>query len=153
MQVGRKKMALDHALIESMDDDDLAGDDLESILKHGAQALFSDDYQKTAIHYDDPSVDKLLDRSDMEQTKADEEGSAETQFSYARVWANEKGGFNEGLDTVEDKAPEPINSSVWDKILAEREEEARREAEANKEVLGRGGRRRNVSSSSLFSEP
>lgn len=145
MQVGRKKMALDHALIESMDDDDLAGDDLESILKHGAQALFSDNYQKTAIHYDDISVDKLLDRSDMEQTRADEEGSAETQFSYARVWANEKYGFNEGLDTVEDNAPEPINSSVWDKILAQREEEARREEEANKEVLGRGGRRRNVS--------
>ncbi|POR39043.1 Chromatin remodeling factor mit1 [Tolypocladium paradoxum] len=144
MQVGRKKMALDHALIESMDDDDLAGDDLESILKHGAQALFSDDYQKTAIHYDGPSVDKLLDRSQMEQTKADEEGSAETQFSYARVWANEKYGFNEGLDAVEDKAPEPITSSVWDKILAEREEEARRKAEANKEVLGRGGRRRNA---------
>ncbi|PNY26240.1 Chromatin remodeling factor mit1 [Tolypocladium capitatum] len=144
MQVGRKKMALDHALIESMDDDDLAGDDLESILRHGAQALFSDDYQKTAIYYDGPSVDKLLDRSQMEQTRADEEGSTETQFSYARVWANEKHGFNEGLDTVEDKAPEPINSSVWDKILAEREAEARREAEANKEVLGRGGRRRNA---------
>lgn len=73
MQVGRKKMALDHALIESMDDDDLAGDDLESILKHGAQALFDENYQATTIHYDGPSVDKLLDRSQMEQTKADEE--------------------------------------------------------------------------------
>lgn len=146
MQVGRKKMALDHALIESMDDDDLAGDDLESILKHGAQALFDENYQATTIHYDGPSVDKLLDRSQMEQTKADEEGSADTQFTYARVWANERQGFDDGLDTVEDEAPVPINSSVWDKILAQREEEARLEAEANKEHLGRGGRRRNVSS-------
>ncbi|KAJ6443269.1 chromatin remodeling complex subunit (Chd3) [Purpureocillium lavendulum] len=144
MQVGRKKMALDHALIESMDDDDLAGDDLESILKHGAQALFDENYETTAIHYDDASVDKLLDRSQMEQTKADEEGSAETQFTYARVWANEKQGFDDGLDTAEDEAPVPINSSVWDKILAQREEEARLEAEANKELLGRGGRRRNA---------
>ncbi|ODA80234.1 hypothetical protein RJ55_03192 [Drechmeria coniospora] len=144
MQVGRKKMALDHALIESMDDEEIAGDDLESILKHGAQALFSDDYQKTAIHYDGPSVDKLLDRSQMEQTKADEEGSAETQFTYARVWANEKQAFTEGLDMAEAEAPEPISSSVWDKILAQREEEARLEAEANREVLGRGGRRRNT---------
>ncbi|PHH62467.1 hypothetical protein CDD81_7114 [Ophiocordyceps australis] len=142
MQVGRKKMALDHALIESMDDGELAGDDLESILKHGAQALFSEDYQKKAIKYDGPSIDKLLDRSNMEQTKADEDGSAETQFSHARIWANEKSGFDEGLDTAEEQAPEPITSSVWDKILAEREEEARREAEANKEQLGRGGRRR-----------
>ncbi|KAK5987266.1 Chromatin remodeling factor mit1 [Cladobotryum mycophilum] len=142
MQVGRKKMALDHALIESMDDDDLAGDDLESILKHGAQALFDDDYQKTAIHYDSTSVDKLLDRTQVEQTATNDEGSAETQFTYARVWANDKLGFEDNQDLGEEQAPEPINSSVWDQILAHREEQARREAEANQEVLGRGARRR-----------
>jgi SNF2 family DNA or RNA helicase len=144
MQAGRRKMALDHALIESMDDDELAGDDLESILKHGAQALFSDDYQKRAIHYDAASVEKLLDRSQVEQTKTNDEGSAETQFSYARVWANDKAGFEDGLATQEEEAPEPITSGVWDKILAQREEEARKEEEANREVLGRGGRRRMV---------
>lgn len=144
MQVGRKKMALDHALIESMDDDDLAGDDLESILKHGAQALFDEGYQKTAIHYDSASVDNLLERSEVEKTKTDEESSAETQFSYARVWANEKSGFDDGLGIEEDQAPEPITSGVWDKILAQREEEAKREEEATREVLGRGNRRRTV---------
>ncbi|KAI9167574.1 Chromatin remodeling factor mit1 [Paramyrothecium foliicola] len=142
MQTGRKKMALDHALIESMDDNDLEGDDLESILKHGAQALFNDDYQKSAIHYDATSVEKLLDRSEVEQTETNEERSAEAQFSFARVWANDKNGFEDGLATQADEAPEPINSSVWDKILAQREEEARREEAANREVLGRGGRRR-----------
>ncbi|KAG6041715.1 hypothetical protein E4U41_002798 [Claviceps citrina] len=145
MQIGKKKMALDHALIESMDDEDVAGDDLESILKHGAQALFADDYQKGAIIYDGPSVDKLLDRSDIEQTKTDEEGSAEAQFSYAKVWANDKAALEDGLSAAaEDLAPEPISSSVWDKILAEREEEARREAAAKQETLGRGGRRRTI---------
>ncbi|KAG5981095.1 hypothetical protein E4U55_003309 [Claviceps digitariae] len=143
MQIGKKKMALDHALIESMDDEDLAGDDLESILKHGAQALFADDYQKGAITYDGPSVDKLLDRSDVEQTKMDEEGSAEAQFSYAKVWANDKAALEDGLTAAaEDLAPEPVSSSVWDKILAQREEEARRQAAAKQETLGRGGRRR-----------
>ncbi|RFU77975.1 hypothetical protein TARUN_4249 [Trichoderma arundinaceum] len=142
MEIGRKKMALDHALIESMDDDELEGADLESILKHGAQALFDDDYQKTAIHYDSASVDKLLDRSQMEKTAADDDNSAESQFTYARVWANDKLGFEERKDTGEDQAPEPISSSVWDQILAQREEEAKREAEANREVLGRGARRR-----------
>ncbi|GAO17121.1 hypothetical protein UVI_02026540 [Ustilaginoidea virens] len=143
MQIGKKKMALDHALIEKMDDEELAGDDLESILKHGAQALFSDDYQKGAIHYNDSSVDKLLDRSQMEQTKVDEEGSAEAQFSYAKVWANEKAALEDGLGApAESEAPTLISSSVWDKILAEREAEARRQAEANQERLGRGGRRR-----------
>ncbi|KAG9251233.1 PHD/FYVE-zinc-finger like domain-containing protein [Emericellopsis atlantica] len=144
MQIGRKKMALDHALIESMDDDDLAGDDLESILQHGAKALFDENYQKDAIVYDSASVDKLLDRSVVEQTETTEEGSAETQFSYAKVWANEKSGFDNNLGTSEEAAPEPLKSSVWDQILAQREEEARKEAEAKKEVLGRGGRRRAV---------
>lgn len=145
MQVGRKKMALDHALIESMDDDDLAGDDLESILKHGAQALFDENYQKKAIHYDSASVDNLLDRTQMEEPKSTDEGSGEAQFAHTRVWANDKSGFEDARATEEENEPMPINSSVWDRILAEREEEARREAEANREVLGRGGRRRTVS--------
>ncbi|UKZ92053.1 uncharacterized protein TrAFT101_007020 [Trichoderma asperellum] len=142
MEIGRKKMALDHALIESMDDEELEGADLESILKHGAQALFDDGYEKTAIQYDSASVDKLLDRSQMEKTAANDDNSAESQFNFARVWANDKLGFEERVDTGEEQAPEPISSSVWDRILAEREEEAKREAEANKEVLGRGARRR-----------
>ncbi|KAG6114884.1 hypothetical protein E4U31_000034 [Claviceps sp. LM219 group G6] len=145
MQIGKKKMALDHALIESMDHDDVAGDDLETILKHGAQALFADDYQKGAIVYDSPSVDKLLDRSDVEQARIEEEGSADVQFSYAKVWSNDRASLVDGLTTTaEDTAPEPVSSSVWDKILAQREEEARRQAAAKQETLGRGGRRRTV---------
>ena len=141
MQIGKKKMALDHALIESMDDDDLAGDDLESILKHGAQALFNDDYEKKSINYDSAAVDALLDRTDEQETKADDG----TSFSYAKVWSNDKSGFEAGLATEEMAEPEAINSSVWDRILAQREAEAQRQAEANREVLGRGGRRRQVS--------
>ncbi|WXC43813.1 hypothetical protein QX201_003555 [Fusarium graminearum] len=138
MQIGKKKMALDHALIESMDDDELAGDDLESILKHGAQALFNDDYEKKSIHYDSAAVDALLDRTVENETKADDG----TSFSYAKVWSNDKSGFEAGLATEEMAEPEAINSSVWDRILAQREAEAQRQAEANQEVLGRGNRRR-----------
>lgn len=145
MQIGRKKMALDHALIESMDDDELEGDDLESILKHGAQALFDEDYQKQAIHYDDASVERLLDRSQVEQAKPAEDGPAESQFTYARVWANDQSAFEDTLGSAEAQAPVPLSSSVWDRILKQREEEAQKSAAASKEVLGRGGRRRMVS--------
>ncbi|KAF5651355.1 CHD1-transcriptional regulator [Fusarium sp. NRRL 52700] len=138
MQIGKKKMALDHALIESMDDDELAGDDLESILKHGAQALFNDDYEKKSIHYDSAAVDALLDRTDDTENKPDDGAS----FSYAKVWSNDKSGFDAGLATEEMAEPEALNSSVWDRILAQREAEAQRQAEVNREVLGRGGRRR-----------
>ncbi|KAF4125739.1 Superfamily II DNA or RNA helicase, SNF2 family [Geosmithia morbida] len=149
MQLGRKKMALDHALIESMDDEDIAGDDLESILRHGAQALFDDGYEKKEIKYDSASVDRLLDRSQVEQEKTDGEaasGDAAAHFSYAKVWSNDKAGLEDSLGGgagEEEEAPAPvISTSVWDRILAQREEEARKEAEAHREILGRGGRRR-----------
>ena len=145
MQIGRKKMALDHILIETMDDQDDAGNDLESILKHGAEALFSEN-QKDVIKYDSASVDKLLDRSQIEATATGEDESAETQFSLARVWANEKGELTDDIEA--DTEAEAINSSLWENILKEREEVARREAELNKEILGRGGRRRRVSATS-----
>lgn len=145
MEIGRKKMALDHALIESMDDEELEGTDLESILKHGAQALFNDDYQKSAIQYDSASVDKLLDRSSAKDTESNVAGAAETQFFFARVWANDKDGFEDGFTLSDDDTLAQDTSSVWDRILQQREEDARLEAEANKEVLGRGGRKRQVS--------
>lgn len=142
MAIGRSKMALDHVLIESMDNEADAGDDLEDILKFGASALFSDEQdQKDVLRYDDASVDKLLDRSGMEQTKTDD-GTAESQFSFARVWANDKGSFDEQLAEHQDPTLEP---SIWERILAEREAEARRIAEENEVTLGRGGRRRRVS--------
>lgn len=144
MQIGRKKMALDHALIESMDknEDEDAGEDLESILKHGADALFGDN-ETEQIRYDAAAVEKLLDRSQMASTQAaDDEKPTKSQFSYARVWENKTGDLADDIQVEEN--PE-LDIGVWDQILKQREEEAKRLAELNKEVLGRGGRRRQVS--------
>ncbi|PSR81842.1 hypothetical protein BD289DRAFT_484202 [Coniella lustricola] len=143
MQMGRKKMALDHALIETMDrEDDEPLDDLETILKHGAEALFKDD-NKEVIKYDDDTLDKLLDRSQIKKREelADEEGGKpeEKRFAYAKVWENKTGGLADDIEVTEEPK---LDISVWDKILKEREDEAKRLAELNKEVLGRGGRRR-----------
>ncbi|KAI1091871.1 PHD/FYVE-zinc-finger like domain-containing protein [Rostrohypoxylon terebratum] len=139
MQAGRKKMALDHALIESLDAEDDGNRDLESILKQGAESLFSDK-DKVKITYDSASVDRLLDRSHMESTNADD-GSAETQFSVARVWANDTGSLTDNFDAGESN-PTAADSSVWENILKLREEEHERELAANQEVYGRGARRR-----------
>lgn len=144
LQLGRKKMALDHALIEKMDDEDLAGDDLESILRHGAQTLFREDHDKSTIHYDSSSIEKLLDRTQMARAELEDRASTSGPFTQVQVWDNKAAGLG-GLDTAESEAPEPIGSSVWDRILAQREEDAKRKADAENEVLGRGGRRRVVS--------
>ena len=142
MQIGKKKMMLDHVLIEQMDTEDDAGMDLESILRHGTEALFQDDSEN--IHYDAASVDRLLDRSQIEDTSTGKDASAESQFSFARVWANDKATMEDSLGDPEkeDSAPDP---SIWEKILKEREEEVAAEAAAHAQALGRGKRKRQVS--------
>jgi superfamily II DNA or RNA helicase len=146
LQIGRKKLALDHLLIETMDNEEDAPNDVESVLKHGAAALFGEENKKDAIVYDSAAVDKLLDRSVAEETKTDDNKSAESAFAFARVWANDKGALAEDLAETE----QTINLSVWDQILQQRAEEARREAERAMETLGRGGRRRGVGESCTF---
>lgn len=147
VQIGRKKMALDQALIESMGTEDDAGVDLESILKHGAAALFNDD-DRDDIHYDSASVDKLLDRTQVENTDTDDEKTAESQFSHARVWANDKGTLTADIkDTDLDAAPSAPNFSVWEKILKQREADAALEATRNMQTFGRGKRTRQVTAS------
>lgn len=142
LQIGKKKMALDHVLIEQMDAEDDAGMDLESILRHGTEALFRDDESEN-IRYDSASVDKLLDRSQIEDTQTDKVQSAESQFSFARVWANDKGIFEEGIqdDSEDTHVPDP---SVWDTILKEREREAAEERAKAAQAFGRGRRKRQV---------
>jgi hypothetical protein len=146
VQIGRKKMALDQALIESLDAEDDAGVDLESILKHGAAALFNDD-AKNDIHYDSASVDKLLDRTQVETetTDGDEDKTAESQFSFARVWANDKGDLTEDVGDADLESAEAKNPSIWKKILEQRQLDAEREAAKNMQTFGRGKRARQVS--------
>jgi len=148
MQIGRKKMALDHVLIESMDQTEGEGNDVESVLKHGATALFGEGEKKEAIKYDEAAVEKLLDRSAQEDAKdvqnangTQAEKPADSAFSFARIWTQEKGGDLTNDLQTEDRV---IDAGVWDSILKQRQEEAEQEAEQNKEVLGRGGRRRRV---------
>ncbi|CRG87580.1 Chromatin remodeling factor mit1 [Talaromyces islandicus] len=141
MQIGKKKLALDHVLIERMDADDDEGVDLESILRHGAEALFEDD-DTGDIHYDAESVEKLLDRSQAEDTEVGNDASAESQFSFARVWANDNSALEDRLGDSDASAPP--NSTLWEKILAERQKAAEEEALADAQALGRGKRKRTV---------
>ncbi|KAH6655543.1 hypothetical protein BKA67DRAFT_561021 [Truncatella angustata] len=142
MQIGRKKMALDHALIESMDAADEAGEkDLESILKHGAEALFSGDAQDKIV-YDEASVDKLLDRSQIESTSTGNDKSTESQFSFARVWANDKATLTANIDDDANESNGPTDSNVWENILKQREEEHQQELAKQHREYGRGARRR-----------
>ncbi|KAF2205548.1 hypothetical protein GQ43DRAFT_477250 [Delitschia confertaspora ATCC 74209] len=140
IQIGRKKRALDHVVVEQLDAEDLDEKDFESILKYGAAELFKDDNTEHDIRFDENSIEKLLDRSQIENTQTGGDHSAESQFSFARVWASDQGTLTESLDTPEEEvAPDP---GVWDKILKERQAAAAAEALARAEALGRGKRAR-----------
>ncbi|CAI7567823.1 unnamed protein product [Penicillium glandicola] len=141
MQKGKTKMALDHVLIDRIEADQ-DEEDLESILKHGAQALFNDD-DSADITYDLQSIDKLLDRSQAEQAEqVANEGSSnqteQTQFNFARVWQKDHGS----LEEVTESEDTPVDITAWEKILQEREREALAEANRQAEGLGRGKRKR-----------
>ncbi|KAJ5169695.1 SNF2-related protein [Penicillium coprophilum] len=141
MQKGKTKMALDHVLIDRIEADQ-DEEDLESILKHGAQALFNND-DSADIKYDSQSIDNLLDRSQAEQAEqiASEETSNQNehaQFNFARVWQKDRDNLEEVVETEET----PVDLTAWEKILQEREREAQEEANRQSEGLGRGKRKR-----------
>ena len=138
MQMGRKKLALDHVLIQEMDADDANESDLASLLRHGVNELFEDSGEQD-ISYDAASVARLLDRSHVEDTSTGQDKTAETQFSFARVWANDQGVLEDAAIETEERVPDP---GVWASILKERERAAAEEAAAKAEAFGRGRRAR-----------
>lgn len=145
MQIGKKKLSLDHLIIEKMgaEGDEEEQVDVESVLKFGARALFEDEHdEEKRIRYDSEGVDRLLDRSTIEETQTTEVAGAENAFSFARVWANDKGALEEGGLGEESEAE--MDTGFWDKLLAEREEQARVAAAKAAEELGRGKRKRKV---------
>jgi len=148
IQMGRKKMVLDHVVVEQLDAEDIEDKDVQSILKFGAAELFKDQNNDQDIRYDEMSIEKLLDRSQIENTKTSGDDSAESQFSFARVWANDQGTLEDALDVADDEVAPP-DPGVWDKILKERKELAATQALARAEALGRGKRARIVSSCSI----
>ena len=133
VQIGRQKMALDHALIESIDIEDADEVDVESILKHGAKALFDTDDQSQTKNYNPKEVDELLDRSQVESEKVEKQNGTSTQFSSARIWVSDKSTLTEDMgesntDAADDKA-------LKDLFKAAREEASRQSAMA--QDLGR----------------
>jgi superfamily II DNA or RNA helicase len=140
MQIGRKKLALEHLLIRSMDTEEEADEnELSSVLRYGVAELFEDNGEQDIV-FDSFSIDRLVDRSHIEAPAQGEGQSIENQFSFAKVWANDKAALQEAaeVDTV-DEAPDP---GVWANILKERERLAAEEAAAKAVAFGRGRRAR-----------
>lgn len=155
LQIGKKKMALEHVVVERMKaDEEEKLEDIESILKYGTEALFSDDASKD-ITYDAAAIDNLLDREQYREIAAEQqkkeveelEGkSAEngsSNFSFAKIWQAD--GTTEELPLNDEQTVEHSGTDFWEKFLLEQQQQAmklkeeKRLAELN---LGRGARKR-----------
>ncbi|KAG1056087.1 hypothetical protein G6F43_001985 [Rhizopus delemar] len=149
LQIGRKKMALEHVVVEKMSSEEDTIEDIESILRFGAQALFDND-DSADISYDSAAIDRLLDRDQYkavaEAQKEKDIAEAQDQkgglsFAYAKVWKTD--GTSEEL--TETAADEAAQADFWEKFLQSKQEEVERK-KAEKKLhdmnLGRGARKR-----------
>ncbi|KAJ7706367.1 SNF2 family N-terminal domain-containing protein [Mycena rosella] len=135
VQVGKKKLVLDHLIVQKMDADDDAGDDVQSILTFGAQALFEADAGARDIIYTDADIDKLIDKTEQEAApeQTNEEGAL--SFSFAKIWAAEK-------DSLEEVVEEEDQGDSWAQTLQKINEDREKNRAHEIALSGRGARRR-----------
>jgi hypothetical protein len=136
-QTSKKKMVLDHLIVESIDNSE-QNLDVQSMLLHGLKALFEDGGGKD-IKYDDNDIDKLLDRSQIEavveQKPSDESGIG--SFKTARIWANSTAQ----LEDLPEESGDIMEVGYWDQIIQERMLLAEAARRAEEMEIGRGKRR------------
>ncbi|KAF7310762.1 SNF2 family DNA-dependent ATPase [Mycena chlorophos] len=135
IQVGKKKLVLDHLIVQKMDDDEEGGDNVDSILTFGAQALFAEDPDARDIVYSDNDIDKLIEKT--EQEAAPEQSTGEEgafSFAFAKVWAAEK-------DTLEDVVEEDVTAESWAQALKKMNENRELDQVQEMERYGRGKQR------------
>src|SRR5271169_1103295 len=115
-QTSKKKMVLDHLIVESLDNNEEKLD-VQALLLHGLKALFEDTPEKD-IKYDDNDIEKLLDRSQFEETvqRSTDEGSLGS-FKTARIWANSTAQLE---DLPEESNNGILEVGYWDQIIQER---------------------------------
>jgi chromodomain-helicase-DNA-binding protein 4 len=135
-QNSKKKMVLDHLIVESLDNNEEKLD-VQALLLHGLKALFEDTGEKD-IKYDDNDIENLLDRSKLEESiQQPTEDSSFGSFKTARIWANSTAR----LEDLEDKREDLLEVGYWDRIIQERLSLAEAERAAEEEQRGRGKRR------------
>ncbi|KAF9270030.1 hypothetical protein L218DRAFT_952224 [Marasmius fiardii PR-910] len=136
MQVGKKKMVLDHLIVQKMEDDDDAGADVQSILMYGAQALFEEGVEgseKDTI-YSDHDIDKLIEKTEKEGDAEEVPREGATSFTFAKIWTSDK----DQLEEVRDENQEDSWAQTLQKLNAEMELTRAQEAAQ----MGRGARRK-----------
>ncbi|KAJ3151392.1 hypothetical protein HDU86_006092 [Geranomyces michiganensis] len=154
LEVGKKKLVLNHLLIAPMAGEEEVPEDISSIIRYGAKALFEETEataSESQIKYDDAEVDKLLDRSAIFAEPSAKTDSSEPEGfklgAFAKLWQSEKPDFDESTALVDlgadsTAADAEAQASFWDNVLKETAaQQAAREA-VEYDEWGRARRKR-----------
>lgn len=153
MQTGKKKLALDHLIVQKMDEEEISSD-LQSILTFGAKALFDEsENNDITCEYSqmlkeevyililflldtDVDIEKLILRTEHEGDEVAEGSTNTSSFGFAKLWTADK----DVLEEIQEDTPQDQDTSFWDAMLAKVTEEQAKAKAA--EVTGRGAKRR-----------
>ncbi|KAG8945049.1 hypothetical protein FRC00_010282, partial [Tulasnella sp. 408] len=133
VQAGKKKLVLDHLIVQKMDDEE-GEEDVQTILSFGAKAIFEGD--TTDARYTDQDVNNLIDKIEQQEPEPPTEaGQTALKFDFAKIWES---GTNNLGEVVEEDTQE--SSSYWAQRIAHANQ---LKAEmALQERTGRGVRRK-----------
>ncbi|OAV98768.1 hypothetical protein PTTG_01703 [Puccinia triticina 1-1 BBBD Race 1] len=151
VQTGKRKLVLDHLVIQKASEEEIEATDVASILQYGAQELLtaSDEALQKDVRYTDEELDDLIQRT-AEGAKSKEVADGESakldkSFAFARVWEGREKGLTElDVDVAEDEkdaSNAQDQRSFWDSILQANEAERAKE-NPEETGTGRGHRRR-----------
>ncbi|EFP79575.2 uncharacterized protein PGTG_05896 [Puccinia graminis f. sp. tritici CRL 75-36-700-3] len=149
VQTGKRKLVLDHLVIQKASEEEIEANDVASILQYGAQELLtaSDEALQKDVRYTDEELDDLIQRT-AEGAKSKESADGQSakpdkSFAFARVWEGGDKGLTSLEEIEEDKDASNAQDqrSFWDSILQANEAERAKENQ-EESGTGRGHRRR-----------
>ncbi|EUC66765.1 chromatin remodeling factor mit1, putative [Rhizoctonia solani AG-3 Rhs1AP] len=135
--MGKKKLVLDHLIVQKLGDEDEM-EDIQGILMFGAKALFENPGESASdIKYTEKDVEELIIRAETEKIEEKKSESSGMKFDFAQVW-NRQGNTEVGEDNQDAGADEDFWAGVI-KRAAEEKEKKRAQV-----LMGRGARKRAI---------
>ncbi|KZS89284.1 hypothetical protein SISNIDRAFT_489259 [Sistotremastrum niveocremeum HHB9708] len=122
IQSAKKKLALDHLIVQKMEDEEGPGENIQSILTFGAQALFAQYAESMAtqnVFYSEQDILRLIEKTEVEGDDVTPK-EKNTAFDFAKVWTADRETFEDVKDA--DAAPTGDSCAV---LLAKAEAAAK----------------------------
>ncbi|CAE6358604.1 unnamed protein product [Rhizoctonia solani] len=136
--MGKKKLVLDHLIVQKLGDEDEV-EDIQGILMFGAKALFENPGESASdIKYTEKDVEELIIRAETEKIEERQTESSGMKFDFAQVWNRQGANTEIGEDNQDAGGDDDFWASVI-KRAAEEKEKKRAQV-----LMGRGARKRAI---------